>query len=572
MTPTKLTRADKWVALALAVVAFAITLAASRTQGVHRDEAYYMRAGEQYAIWMERAVTGELKQPLSKGSIDAYWGYNYEHPPLMKVLYGLSWRLLHKCDCAADQALHPGVSRLKEGRHRSLGLTSEITAFRAPTMVCFAILIALVWLWSVEATGSRLGALAAAGFVALQPRMFFHAQTASFDLPAALFWVATTYAYWRALAGGWKRAVVVGVLYGLFLATKLQSFFLPLALGVHWLAVGVLGRWGRARARWPSALPFVAMAVLGPLVVFLLWPLLWHDPMAQLDRYFSFHLKHVHYNFEYLGENWNRPPYPWHEPLGMLIFTAPLTLLACAIGGTVVLAREGLARLRGTMAADPRATAALWAVAGFVPIAIFFPGTAPIFGETKHWLATTAFLALAGGVAIGRLAPRIVAELRARGRGAEILTGALVACALVPAAIEVVRSHPYGLSHYNALAGGAPGGADLGMNRQFWGYAPNGLFGTLAQELKPKARLYPHDMNPDTFDIVLRDGRLRRDIVDAGMEDGGIRSSDAALVVHELHFAKYDYMIWQAYGSVAPRHVLTLDGVPLVSLYEKVAR
>ena len=49
--------------------------------------------------------------------------------------------------------------------------------------------------------------------------------------------------------------------------------------------------------------------------------------------------------------------------------------------------------------------------------------------------------------------------------GAIALAGALV---VVPAALETIHAQPHALTHYNAIAGGAPGGADLGMNRQFW--------------------------------------------------------------------------------------------------------
>jgi hypothetical protein len=53
------------------------------------------------------------------------------------------------------------------------------------------------------------------------------------------------------------------------------------------------------------------------------------------------------------------------------------------------------------------------------------------------------------------------------------------------------------------------------------------------------------------------------------MELGAIRASSHAMVIHELHFAKYDYWIWDAYGSPTPSRVLTLDGVPLVTVYER---
>jgi Dolichyl-phosphate-mannose-protein mannosyltransferase len=542
------TRRDLLVATALFAATVTVTVTVSPRQGIHRDEAYYMEAGEDYEAWIERTLTGKLTAPFSDASIARFWEYNHEHPPLMKVLYGLSWRLFHTCRCAEDRALHPGPARLEPGeRHVTLPLFSlESTAFRLPTMLFFGALAALVYLFFLEAFGSRTGALTAALLAVLQPRAFFHAQTAGFDLPVAALWLAATYAWWRALSST-RRApgLTVGIVWGLMLATKLQSFFLPVALGLHWAWL-----WARTRRR-PTVWPLVWMAIIGPVIFFASWPWLWHDPIRRFGAYLGFHLNHVHYNFEYLGTNYNHPPYPWHEPLGMLVTTAPAVLLALAAAGAIVLARSKRNDSLG----------ALLLLAGFVPVAVFFEGTTPIFGETKHWLATMPILAIAAGVAVTALA----AALRARGP----LLAALVVVAAAPAAVETVRSHPYGLSHYNALAGGAPGGADLGMNRQFWGYSALGVIGWLDEHLPPKPRLYLHDWNHDAYEIYLRERRLRADIVDAGMEDPGIRASDAALVVHEKHFNKYEYMIWAAYGTVRPAHVLTLDGVPLVTVYTR---
>jgi hypothetical protein len=75
--------------------------------------------------------------------------------------------------------------------------------------------------------------------------------------------------------------------------------------------------------------------------------------------------------------------------------------------------------------------------------------------------------------------------------------------------------------------------------------------------------LYPHDWNHDSWELYERDRALRPDLV----EVGGVPGSDAALVIHEKHFAEFDYQIWEEYGHVQPAEVLTLDGVPLVSVY-----
>jgi hypothetical protein len=53
------------------------------------------------------------------------------------------------------------------------------------------------------------------------------------------------------------------------------------------------------------------------------------------------------------------------------------------------------------------------------------------------------------------------------------------------------------------------------------------------------------------------------------MEEPAVRRSDAALVIHELHFAKYEHMIWNAYGTATPARVLSLDGVPMITVYRR---
>jgi hypothetical protein len=56
-----------------------------------------------------------------------------------------------------------------------------------------------------------------------------------------------------------------------------------------------------------------------------------------------------------------------------------------------------------------------------------------------------------------------------------------------------------------------------------------------------------------------------------GREEAGIRDSTIALVVHELHFNRHDYMIWKQYRTVQPVYVLRYRGVPLVTVYLRPA-
>lgn len=150
------------------------------------------------------------------------------------------------------------------------------------------------------------------------------------------------------------------------------------------------------------------------------------------------------------------------------------------------------------------------------------------------------------------------------------LGAALVAFLLLAPALEVRRSLPYGLSHYNVLAGGPAGAATLGMNRQFWGYSARWAWPFLNGRPGSGAAVYFHDASLQV-PVGQREGQLRRDVFDAGLEEPGVRNSDVAMVVLEKHFNKYEYWIWDAYGTTRPSYVLSHEGVPLVPVYERPA-
>jgi len=106
------------------------------------------------------------------------------------------------------------------------------------------------------------------------------------------------------------------------------------------------------------------------------------------------------------------------------------------------------------------------------------------------------------------------------------------------------------------------------MNRQFWGVAAKGVLPFL--QLQMPGRVYTHDASP-AWGWYMRFGMLPRSFPDAGHEAAGIAGSQYAIVVHEKHFNRHDYMIWKAYGTTQPVFVLRTAGVPIVSVYRRPA-
>jgi 4-amino-4-deoxy-L-arabinose transferase-like glycosyltransferase len=309
---------SKYIGLALALITTITVVVLQRDVGIARDETVYMGAGQRYAEWWTSLV--KFQHGFGGAQITATFGgpmgggANPEHPPLVKLASGLSHRWFHD----------------------TLGIFDELTAFRLPSAILHGVLAWLIFGFVLELWGLAEAVLAVACLLVL-PRALFHAGLDCFDAPIMTLWFATVVAYWRALAGPPARAWPwqVGVVWGLALATKHTALLIPFAIGVHyvWLAI-------RARDAWFRWRVVVAMAVIGPLVLVVLWPWLWLDPIGHVKAWLQFHATHVHYNFEYLGHNWNAPRFPWHVALVTTLVTIPVaTLVAAVIGAGVWIVR-----------------------------------------------------------------------------------------------------------------------------------------------------------------------------------------------------------------------------------------
>jgi hypothetical protein len=202
-----------------------------------------------------------------------------------------------------------------------------------------------------------------------------------------------------------------------------------------------------------------------------------------------------------------------------------------------------------------------------VAIAPFFREKTPIFGGTKHWLTAYPSLALFAGrgfEVVVQAMRRSLPSLRgAKLIAAEATLGATVV--LAPLAVTA-HSHPFGLSSYVPLVGGTAGGADLGLNRQFWGYTSQNAAAEYLNAKAPSgAAVFIHDTTWDAWARMQDEGRVRRDLRAVGAP----HEAQIALVEHELHMNEVDYSIWGAWGTDAPVYIVRHDGVPIVSIYRR---
>ena len=525
-----------------------VLLATAKDLGYARDEGFYFQAAESYSHWFA-LLLDDPGAAIQRQAVERYWSLNHEHPALIKSLFALSYELFYNRMQLFER---PG------------------TSYRFVGMLFGGLALGMVYLWAAKITG-RGAALVAALLFAGLPRLFFHAHLACFDVPVLGMWLLVTYAYWLALKSkGWGGAVVVALLYGLMLNTKHNAWIVPPLLTAHWIVTVMVHRtWRRDATWWCPPRPLLALMVLGPMLLFASWPWLWFDTSARLSEWAEFHLRHVYYNMEFLGQTYWRPPMPrLYAPL-MTLATVPLvTLVASAIGlwRVSVVALAYLTAAGASVSEEQRFDAMLlWVVCMVGSYAPWLSTDTPIFGGTKHWITAYPYVCLLAALGfdfVRRQLTTVVGESRSK-RSAVALTLGL---AIVAGPLTITaHAHPFQLSDYTPIVGGAPGGATLGLNRTFWGYTTSAIAPSLNREAKRGARVYVHDTAMQSFLMMQRDGALRADL----RPTLAISEADFAIYHHEPHMGRVEYQIWVDFGTTTPDALGTHDGVPVVWLYRR---
>jgi 4-amino-4-deoxy-L-arabinose transferase-like glycosyltransferase len=618
LTPSeKLDRRIGWALFGLSFIALWATQAGV---GIPRDESFYFLAAQNSAGWF-RLLWNNASQALTDGAISQAFGYNSEHPVLMKNLFGLSYLFFHE----------------------DLGWLSAQAAFRIPAFAAAASIPMLSYWMGARLFGRVAGAFAAIAFL-LVPRQFFNSHLACFDVPIAAAVLLLVYVFWRAQDTRWGW-LWTGVAFGAAAAIKHNALFVPMVLAPMALyrawrnsaaapdsrrelerffslyaataallvllalilssGAGSSGKYGlftRLVAVFepispPTALLVLlalgsgwilwrlhridettfrplaciaAMACVGPVLLYLLWPYLWHHPVARTADWLEFHASHVHYAWFYLGTLMREPPFPLEYVFAVTAMTVPTSLMVpMALGLLSVGGRAAAALFHRTRSlfALPSWDEALVAFNGLAPILLISAPSVPHFGGVKHWFTAMPFLALLAGAAVQRAAGLAHQQLAKRRPTLPAWAAPVGLCALLfaPALWATARIYRFGTSAYAEIVGGLPGAASLGMQRQFWSNNVTGVLPWINENAPRGARLWLHEVTDYSFLDYQREGLLRSDLRIAH----GPGEADVAAYQYHQEFREQEFDIWQAFGTTHPSTGLYLDETPQVVVYRR---
>jgi hypothetical protein len=556
-----------------ALLAFAVTLAVHAanipSQGLTDDDDFYAPAGIRHAEWLGDLVTKPGKA-LERRNVDKAFEINHEHPPLAKIVLGVSHALFHK----------------------ATGVMRELDAARMGTAL-FASLLSAALVLLLRRPFGTAAAVSAPLLLLSLPRFFFHSEVATLDVPVACAVFVVTALFFASERAGARAGarpidgetqararrleILCGVAFGLGLLVKLNA---PFAL-IPCVVWSLLTRWrGFAVAgvslRLPTVPPALAwMIILGPVVFVALWPWLWHDTAQRLGAYFAFHLSHYPILHFFDGEIYEKPFAPWRTVPTFAFGVMPLPVVLLGVFGA---ARAVRAIVRMVRHADEdgaaldvsdadRLRALLVLQAGFA-LAITMSPSVPRYGGEKLFMP---FFPLWCALAADGLTV-VIAGVRALVPRAQpvIVAAACVVLACAPGVAGSIEHHGgYALSYFGETVGGLRGAVARGYERTYYDVADKTLARTLdAQPTPVRVAFVPnHKEYARTYRWLKRDGYIGKSLA----LDAEWKKAPYVVITHERRWSTYPALLQQLedtarYQLVAEKHI---DDVPLWSLYRR---
>jgi 4-amino-4-deoxy-L-arabinose transferase-like glycosyltransferase len=422
-----------WLAMAVVFVAgVAVRCIDLGGSGQTWDEAVNWAAGRNY-------VTNLVSLDFAERS----WQWNFEHPPVMKLLDGIGAQL-------ADGL---GPARALSAIWISLGC---------------ALLVPI----GARLFRPRVGVLAGA-IATLLPPMVAHGQIVGHEAPTVLWWsLAILLALGahdhlssddRAAAAMLRvRLAWVGVAIGVAIASRFVNGLVgPLCAVI--VAVQAPPRWRRATLIWGAILmPLAALAT-----VYVVWPRLWMHPLGSLADSFR-RLDTAHATEPFLGALTNRPGA--HYFAVYLFATLPLGVLAGVAAGAARMIRRR----------NPSALIVLCWLA--IPLGVAF---SPVRQDGVRYVMpcvlALAMIAAAGFDQLAGWAPV---------RHAFTAFTALAALVVAYLGITLVRIHPYYLDYFGEQVGGAGTVAAHGsFETAWWGEGLDRAVAYVNAHAAPNARV-----------------------------------------------------------------------------------
>jgi len=529
------------IATLIFIFIFAVLIVTNANIGVTWDEPAYFAASESYMSWFDQAFSLP-EVALQQDMITNAWQINKEHPPMDKICSGLIWSITRN-------------------------FIDGISAHRLGNMLLSAILAGLLFLWMRDVYGVTAG-LVAVGALFTMPRFFFHAHLAALDVPAAFSVFITTYLFWKTMdRKHWAWRLLLGVVWGLALATKINALFVPVTLGL-WLIC--------FKRDLRLFLRLVIMGVSAIPVFFMVWPWLYVDTIKRIFEYIGFiTTDHWQIGQYYLG-NFYMPP-PWHFGFVMIWAVVPLGLTFLYFLGIV----------RAIKWKQDQALGLLLFLSALVPILAISTGQSMVYDNDRLMMVSFPFLAALAGIGFVWLISGL--KKLTHKKNSIILSrvgyGVIILLAFIPQLVTMVKLYPHFLSYYSQGVNGLVGATRKGLESTYWCETYQLALPIINDQAQAGDRIWADPWSHDVLIYYQMAGLLRDDLVIIAEVDVESVFGPDAPMARRYPMSAADWWIFQhrqttlgdqgknnpIMSELSKHEVVykySFDGVPIMTLYK----
>lgn len=526
-------------ALMVGLFAFSVIIMTADDIGWTCDEVYYFISSELIMEWIRALanalVHGNPASILSQTITDQYWLWDIKHnphPPLYKILTGATLVTL-KNYCG------------------------EFVAYRcAPALLSTVLVVALFVILKnrYRIMAGLYGSLA----LLFMPRFFGDAHIGATEIPLTTFWLLACWSFWRGLTHR-SGSVLFGIFWGCAIATKFTGVLIPVPLVVWSIAY-------RKKPAIKNMLVAIPFALLIPLLVNPGW---WHDPIVKINGFLQASLlRHetIPIPTYFWGQTYSFSP-PWIYAWVMTAITTPITTIFTFILGMFSLFRDKINRSFNML---------IFFNCVF-PLFITMLPNAPVHDGIRQFFYMLPFFAYFCGAGFHYISGHIIAAIKAASVRRASAIAAFLLLTLYPA-YQTVRIHPYELCYYNELVGGVRGAYALGMETTYWYDVVNKEFlEVLNREIPQGAAVSMWIANQAYFEFLQDKGKIRKDIkfitpnINVTLSNKGIDlkflPTTPEFLILLSRQGVFNSFYWSIYKNNTPLYSLTLEGVPLISIY-----
>ncbi|MFH0749586.1 MAG: hypothetical protein V1917_01555 [Candidatus Gottesmanbacteria bacterium] len=480
--------------------------------GITWDEPIYFRNADRYVSWIKHPIFEKVNKSFEAAPDDV-------HPPFRKLIAGVTHSVL--------------TTQLK--------IVDNTRGYRISSLVFVFPFIFIFTYVAIGYVGYLFGILVTLMF-SLMPHVLFLTPLVTLDYAVTALWFMAVIAMMKGMKN-YRWVFVSAICTGCAMLTKFHGYILFIPLGITWLVFF----WERliSHTRFKKKIHFflpLVYLIFGALVIYFIgWPWLWTELVPHLKEYFSLQFFHVGVPVMIFGHIFTHVPW-WYVPT-MFFVTTPAFIVCFFLFGLLYVVKKGSLRDR------------LFLMHALFPIIFFMLPIVNRYDWIRLFLPAFPFVCLIAGRGMVVAIKLLKKQTKISGTIIVILLW------MVTVYFSVIRIHPWESAYYNEFVGGISGAYRLGFETEFWGNAYKGILPWMNANKKDMMCVKP---TTQPFYYYQAMGQIEGGVV----FNAGIGACKYVVILMRQGFFIQDAFIDAIVKTRKPIHAVSVDGVPLVGVYD----